>query len=70
MGSALRGALLAGALFGGFAVLQAIVRGDGAIGVGLGVLMGVAFGAVMGGLMRKMTKDLSGLTPEQRSAVA
>jgi hypothetical protein len=69
-GSVLRAGILAGTLFGGFVVVQSIVRGDGAVGVAAGVLAGVAFGAVMGVFRRRMTRDLSELTPEQRSDVA
>jgi len=70
MGSALRTGVHAGALFGGFMVVRAIVMGDGAVGVGVGALMGGAFGAVMGVFMRTTTRELSALTPEQRSDVA
>lgn len=70
MGSALRAGLLMGAGFGGFVVVEAIVTREGAVGVGGGVVMGVAFGAVMGVFIWKTSRDLSGLTPQQRSEVA
>ncbi len=70
MGSALRTGVHAGALFGGFMAVRAIVMGEGAVGVGVGALMGGAFGVVMGVFVRTTTRDLSALTPEQRSDVA